>query len=301
MSVRVGYRPRRITVSRFIYVTDLHGWVAGYNAVLDLAMDLGIRTIVNGGDMLPKGAGRLETQAIFLDVFLPSYLDLCQARDIRYLAMFGNNDLRCHWEAWLQLIHDFPGVNDLFPGWLVLDGDIRIRGCPFVPDVPFGVKDWTLLDTENWNRPGQLRSAKISTPSGFRKVADPHAFFAGRPTLARVLDGLVEDSNCLDLRKAILVTHAPPSGMGLGVVGSSDGDVGSAAVTQWIDDNQPLLTLHGHIHESPDISGTHTTPRGRTICHQPGQRAPMGLTLSIVTIDNSRVGIDRKIIAPGAA
>jgi len=264
-------------------------------------MDLGIRTIVNGGDMLPKGAGRLETQAIFLDVFLPSYLDLCQARDIRYLAMFGNNDLRCHWEAWLQLIHDFPGVNDLFPGWLVLDGDIRIRGCPLVPDVPFGVKDWTLLATENWNRPGQLRSAKISTPSGFRKVADPHAFFAGRPTLARVLDGLVEDSNCLDLRKAILVTHAPPSGMGLGVVGSSDGDVGSAAVTQWIDDNQPLLTLHGHIHESPDISGTHTTLRGRTICHQPGQRAPMGLTLSIVTIDNSRVGIDRRIIAPGAA
>ena len=119
-------------MSRFIYVTDLHGWVAGYNAVLDLAMDLGIRTIVNGGDMLPKGAGLLETQAMFLDVFLPSYLDLCQARDIRYLAMFGNNDLCCHWDAWLQLIHDFPGVNDLFPGWLELDGDIRIKGCPFV-------------------------------------------------------------------------------------------------------------------------------------------------------------------------
>jgi len=119
--------------------------------------------------------------------------------------------------------------------------------------------------------------------------------------LAQVLDGLVEDSRCPDPRKTILVTHAPPSGMGLGVVGSSDGDVGSAAVTQWIDHHQPLLTLHGHIHESPGISGTHTTRRGQTICHQPGQRAPIGLTVSIVTIDNGLVGIDRQIIAPAPA
>jgi len=288
-------------VSQFIYVTDLHGWVAGYDAVLDLAMDLGIRTIVNGGDMLPRGAGLLEAQAMFLDVFLPSYLARCRACHIRYLAMFGNNDLSCHWGAWLQLTRNFPGVYDLFTDWLELDGDIRIKGCPFVPDVPYGIKDWTLLDTRNWNRPEQLKPAKISTPSGFREVADPHALFAQRPTLAQVLDGLVGDSSCLDLGKAILVTHAPPWGMGLGVVGSADGDVGSAAVTQWIDDNQPLLTLHGHIHESPDISGTHTTRRGRTICHQPGQRAPMGLTLSIITIDKDCVDIDRRIIAPGAA
>jgi len=288
-------------VSQFIYVTDLHGWVAGYNAVLDLAMDLGIRTIVNGGDMLPRGAGLLEAQAIFLDVFLPSYLARCRACDIRYLAMFGNNDLSCHWGAWRRLTRDFPGVYDLCTEWLELDGDMRIKGCPFVPDVPYGIKDWTLLDTRNWNRPEQLKPAKISTPGGFREVADPHALFARRPTLAQVLDGLVGDSSCPDLSKAILVTHAPPSGMGLGVVGSAGGDVGSAAVAQWIDDHQPLLTLHGHIHESPDISGTHTTRRGRTICHQPGQRAPMGLTLSIVTIDNGRVGIDRRIMAPGAA
>ena len=35
--------------------------------------------------------------------------------------------------------------------------------------------------------------------------------------------------------------------------------------------NQPFLSLHGHIHESPEMSGVWKANLGKTICIQPGQ------------------------------
>ena len=39
---------------RFLYVTDLHGWIPGYEAILRLATECGIRIIVNGGDIVKR-------------------------------------------------------------------------------------------------------------------------------------------------------------------------------------------------------------------------------------------------------
>ncbi len=39
---------------------------------------------------------------------------------------------------------------------------------------------------------------------------------------------------------------------------------------RWIEERQPLLTLHGHIHESPVLSGHWAERIGNTICVNPG-------------------------------
>jgi Icc-related predicted phosphoesterase len=70
------------------------------------------------------------------------------------------------------------------------------------------------------------------------------------------------------------------------------------AVLRWINRHQPLLTLHGHIHESPDVTGRHAARLGRTVCHQPGQRGERQglLVYSMVTIEEARhVRIERRM------
>lgn len=285
---------------RFLYVTDLHGWTAGYEAMLDLAIRNQIGTIVNGGDMLPKEADLFREQEAFLNGFLRDHLTRCRAEGVRYLGMLGNDDLRCHEPLWRQTAADHDNIEDLAAAWHVLDDDVAIRGCPFVPDYPFGLKDWTLLDTADFVRPVQFSGPVVSTPEGFKSIDDPRAFFADRPTLAEVLDGLADDT--VNLSRAILVAHCPPIGLGLAsldprmaALSGQDSDVGSVAVANCIDRHQPLLSLHGHIHESPDVSGIHTVRRGKTTCHQPGQRAPGQLTASIVSIDGRDVHVDRQV------
>ena len=52
---------------------------------------------------------------------------------------------------------------------------------------------------------------------------------------------------------------------------------------------QPKLSLHGHIHESPDVTGRWYAKLGRTICIQPGQLNEF----TYVTIDLSTMKFDR--------
>jgi Icc-related predicted phosphoesterase len=47
--------------------------------------------------------------------------------------------------------------------------------------------------------------------------------------------------------------------------------VGSTAVYEFLKKAQPGLSLHGHIHESPEVSGIWKARLGNTVCVQPGQ------------------------------
>jgi Icc-related predicted phosphoesterase len=46
--------------------------------------------------------------------------------------------------------------------------------------------------------------------------------------------------------------------------------IGSKAVRTWIEKTQPLLTLHGHIHESPKLSRSFVDRIGSTSVINPG-------------------------------
>lgn len=282
--------------TRLIYVTDIHGWPEGYDVLLDFAVTNGAVAIVNGGDMLPKGDSILKAQKRFIQSYLRNYFQRCQAAGIQFYGMFGNDDLASRLPYWREVVAEHECAFDLTDQWHDLPDGLRIRGTNYVPDAPFGLKDWMVLDSAGWLRPLQTCRAIVTGSNGFEAIPDVERFFAERPTLADILANVSADA--VDMGKAILATHAPPDGLGLGTLGGilQGKDVGSAAVRNWIERNQPLLTLHGHIHESPDVTGIHTARIGRTICHQPGQKAQLALTVSVVDVGETGVEIERRFL-----
>lgn len=73
---------------------------------------------------------------------------------------------------------------------------------------------------------------------------------------------------------AVFCLHCPPAATRLDRArprGREAGHVGSTAVRQAIEAYQPLLSLHGHIHESAGQDHL-----GRTVCLNPGSQAPRG-------------------------
>lgn len=85
-----------------------------------------------------------------------------------------------------------------------------------------------------------------------------------------------------DISKAVYIIHMPPARLGLDKC-SHGAEVGSQAVYHFIEEHQPLLTLHGHIHESPQMTGKWFNELGRTVCIQPGQLGE--LSYAIIDLD----------------
>lgn len=73
-----------------------------------------------------------------------------------------------------------------------------------------------------------------------------------------------------DPERTVYIIHDPPAGLGLDVC-HGERQVGSKSVARFIEHHQPRLTLHGHIHESPDVTGVWQNHIGRTVCSNPGQ------------------------------
>jgi Icc-related predicted phosphoesterase len=92
-----------------------------------------------------------------------------------------------------------------------------------------------------------------------------------------------------DPRNAVFNFHAPPYGSGLDEAPELTDDlqptfagralinVGSRAVLEAIEEHQPLLGLHGHIHE-----GKGTRKLRRTLCINPGSMYEQGILLGAV-------------------
>ena len=265
---------------RFIYVTDLHGWGQGYTAVLRAAVREKAEFIVNGGDMLPKGDGILRAQKQFIQHWCPMWLRDCQRDGLKVYAMFGNDDLVARLHFWRDLLGKTENLFDISTAPFDLADGIKIIGFNWVPDYPFGLKDWCLLDSRGWQRPEQLGDPCISRDhAGFVDVTDIDKFFAERPTI----DEALERQPATDWAKTIFVCHCPPFGMELGRCSRLE-DVGSKAVRRWIERTQPLLCLHGHIHEGPSVSGLFTGMARESLCVQPGQERPQAVAMVLVDI-----------------
>ena len=61
-----------------------------------------------------------------------------------------------------------------------------------------------------------------------------------------------------------------------------DVHIGSIAVRRFIEQRQPLLMLHGHVHESARLTGEWKTKIGRTVCINAAHDGP---ELALVRFD----------------
>ncbi len=181
-------------MSRLLYVTDLHGWTGGYERIAAIAQEEEITTVVNGGDMFPHGRDLISAQRRFIEGILGPYLERLVAAGISYYGMLGNDDCRAVLPDWQDLVRTSPRVHDLTEGWLTLADGLAICGCNYIPDPPFRLKDWSVLDTRDYRRPPQHPDPLVSRGDKLEPVDDVEAFLNARPTLEELLDAIAKQT-----------------------------------------------------------------------------------------------------------
>ena len=271
----------------FLYVTDLHGNRRKYERTLSLAVETGAWLVVNGGDMFPHGRMH-EDQASFLREFLDPHFAKYQAAGIRYFGFPANDDLRVHDAQFDAICSRYPLVENL-AGRKIPAGRWEFIGFNLVTDFPFRLKDRARMDSGEFTIPEQFGGGILSLTGGWEEIPDWAAYARALPTIEEELAALPAP---VDPGRAVYVIHGPPAGLGLDVVRGGR-PVGSSATTRFVESARPLLTLHGHIHESPEASGVWMSRLGGTVCIQPGQSAA-GLT--VVVGDLEEMTFDRRVL-----
>lgn len=272
----------------FLFVTDLHGTRWKYERTLALAKEAGAGLVVNGGDISPHGR-RHEDQERFYREFLGPHLARYQTAGIRYLTITGNDDMAAFDGVLDEVCAPLPLVDHISERAVSFGGFTWI-GMSLVTDYPFRLKDRARRDAAGYAFGHQFGPGVLSTRDGFREIPDWPAFAETLPTIEEELAALPAPA---DPSRAVYVLHGPPSGAGLDVVRGGV-PVGSAVTRAFIERVRPRLTLHGHIHESPEESGTWRAVIGDTVCLQPGQ-PPDRLAVVLGRLDG--MTFERKLLS----
>ena len=258
---------------KFLYTSDLHGETYLYQQLLSLAISSSSEIMVIGGDLLPsfpptkRYEDMVPNQRTFIDQFLSPFfkriLETTSTRQIFLVA--GNWDL-----GYPFLFKKIPEkIFDLNQRSHRLENGYELLGYPFVPPTPFRPKDFEKMDDREAPWPPQKNPSYIrSSDQGDRLIpVDPYHYLRERETIEEDLDRLPKSPQS---RRAIYVMHSPPFRTWLDLIEGRK-SAGSRSIKTFIERNQPLLTLHGHIHESPALSGTYVDRIGETLSINPGQ------------------------------
>lgn len=93
------------------------------------------------------------------------------------------------------------------------------------------------------------------------------------------------------------VMYMPPAGLRLGQLLYQDLDIGSVDIYDFIKEKQPLLSLHGHIHEAPDMEkGKWINQIHNTACIQTGQTELGDIDMIYAELDLRKQEYLRKIV-----
>ncbi|MCK4389232.1 MAG: metallophosphoesterase [Desulfobacterales bacterium] len=255
---------------KIIYTADLHGIEGLYSQLFRLAVNWQAEAIIIGGDLLPKHGAfstSVEDQRDFITHFMKPKLEgiHIELPGLEVYAMMGNDD----WLINMPLLEELQrhGLLRLLHNKKYRLGNrFEIIGYGNVPPTPFSIKDSERIDTADAPIEPQHFKACISTDTGIRQI-DAVTHFNRLSTMEQELARLPVPRS---YQKTVYVMHAPPFQTNLDIL--YDGRaVGSRAIRQFIEKNQPYLTLHGHIHEAPSRSGSYWDKIGNTVCINPGQ------------------------------
>lgn len=252
----------RTISSHCLFVSDLHGHRDRYQKLMETISREIPAAVFLGGDLLPAGAGD-----DFIHQFLqPGFTALHQRMGSEFPRIFvilGNDDPRIlesnirkagaggNWEY----IHDRCVEWD---SW-------RVFGYAFVPPTPFRLKDWERYDVSRFVDPG------CTHPS---EGVLTHSVPESELTFFTIQSGLRELAADLVPDRSIFLFHAPPYNTSLDRADLDDRfvdhapvdvHVGSIAVRRFIEEYQPRLTLHGHVHETVKLTGKWKETLGKTV------------------------------------
>ena len=257
-------------MKKCLFVSDLHGGVDRYRKLLAAISAEKPDLVFIGGDLSPNGLVQgkpPEAQGDFMDGFLArEFGTLKESFGPNYPQVFiimGNDDVRADEQGLID--GESAGLWHYAHNRRFELGDYDLYGYQYVPPTPFLLKDWERYDVSRYLDPGD-----VSPEEGMRSVEIP-AEEKRYSTIAKDLTKLTDKH---DLSKSIMLFHAPPHKTALDRCNNDgkmidhvplDLHVGSIAIRRLIEKRQPLLTLHGHIHEAFTLSGEWKDSIGRTV------------------------------------
>lgn len=250
---------------KVVFTSDLHGHIWKYNRILEIAREFGASIVINGGDMLP-GNIDLTMQGAFITNYLDRHLVEYESEGIYYLCIPGNDDLKRFDRLLDVTLEKYLQATNL-SGRVFKIGHLEFIGMNLMVDYPYRLKDRCRMDSHEFRFTEQYGKGLLSTPSGWEDLDDWFSYAQKLPTLDEELEKLVRPEN---MKNTVYVMHMPPCCIGLDK-SKDEGDVGSKSIYNFLLKNQPLLSLHGHAHFSPDLSGKWQGRIGITTCIQPGQ------------------------------
>ncbi len=305
--------------TRIYFVTDLHGSSKCFRKFINAAPIYRADVLILGGDLAGKALqtivrqpdGRWSCRFIGTDHLVEEGPDL-QALE-RLIEDHGYYPYRAE-PGELEARKADGSLDALFvrlmherlQGWLDLaDTRLRPAGTPLYfmlgNDDPVELR--SLLDTAPWGTHAEGRVLALDDEHeliswGYSNITPWHSH--REQTEERLAESLAAMAAGLrDPARAVVNVHVPPVGTGLDDAPVLDADMrvvqvlgqvkfapaGSRAVRDFLLDRQPMLGLHGHIHEAAGIRRL-----GRTIAINPGSDYSTGaLNGALITLERDKV------------
>lgn len=258
------------TVGTAFFVSDLHGRRDRYEKLFEVMAAERPCALFLGGDLLPHPMASFEAAGPGKHAFIEDYvvprLDALRVSMgtgyPRIFAILGNDDPRSEEAGVLDA--ETTGIWDYVHQRRSVWGELQVFGYACVPPTPFRLKDWERYDVSRYVDPGCIPPDEgwLTVPADDRELA-----------VGTIKDDLDRLSGDAELDRSVFLFHTPPYNTSLDRAALDgrridhvplDVHVGSVAVRRFIESRQPLVTLHGHVHESARLTGSWRERIGRT-------------------------------------
>ena len=260
------------------FTSDLHGKIPRYTALFHAISHEQPDAVFLGGDLLPIHHSDIPVDAFIQHQILTPMRTL--AATTRFFLILGNDDPRVYEKEFINA--EKQGILIYIHNKTVSFKKLHFTGYSYVPPTPFLLKDWERYDVSQFVDVGAV------SPELGRRTVDVPLDEIKYSTIAEDLENLGKNSPAA---KTIYLFHSPPYHSCLDRAdlhgkkvdhAPLDVHVGSIAIQQFIKNKQPLLTLHGHVHESAQITGWWKEKIGRTYSFTAAHNGP---ELAVVRFD----------------
>lgn len=272
--------------TKILAVTDVHQMISKWKKLVEVCAEEKPNVVAIAGDLFPKDT-YITGQLPFMK-HLRKYATKIQSGGAEIVIILGNDDNELLIPK--MELADKEGLWHYLHEKVVKIDGVEFAGMPYVPDYPFGYKYWCHGEYADNARicQNQFTDPVIidKTTGEFAIIPDYPKYLEGKISIYETLMNTV--AKLEDVHKSVWLIHVPPSGMGLDVC-CHGARVGSDAVLDFIEREQPLLCIHGHIHESPEYNGHKWCQHnGDTLCIQAGQLG-FDLHYSIIEIEDGKI------------
>lgn len=277
------------------FVSDLHGKIDRYEKLFNQIKIELPNILFIGGDILPNFhvITNSKYDDFIFDYVIPAFQNLKTELKTEYPKVYiilGNDDPKIEEHKIIE------GQNRSLWQYIhnkkVEFNDYVIYGYSNIPPTPFLLKDWERYDVSRYIDPGCIHPTE-----GKRTIVEKEDIEYS--TIYNDLQTLISNDN---LKKSVFLFHSPPYKTKLDRAALDgqlidhvplDVHVGSIAIQRFINERQPLLTLHGHIHESSRITGNWKDKSNNTFMFSAAYEFP---DLAIVKFDLNKLDKAERLI-----